>query len=75
MSHEMAIRLLGAFAIVLGASLAVAALLGSLVTAWVTIGMSLFVVALLALHKRRPVRIRKGDFDVTVQHRVPRGGG
>ena len=45
----MAIKLLGAFAIVIGASLAVAALFGFLVTPWVTIGMSLFVIALLAL--------------------------
>jgi membrane protein implicated in regulation of membrane protease activity len=75
MSHEMVMKLLGAFAIVIGASLAVAALLGFLVTAWVTIGMSLLVIALLAMHKRRPVRVRRGDLEVTVQHRAPHGGG
>jgi hypothetical protein len=64
-------KLLGALAIVIGASLAVAAVLGFLVTPWVTIGVSLFATALLALHKRRPVRIRKGDFEVTVHHRAP----
>jgi hypothetical protein len=43
-------KFLGAFAIVIGALLAVAALLGFLVTPWITIGMTLFVVLLLALH-------------------------
>jgi uncharacterized membrane protein YgaE (UPF0421/DUF939 family) len=47
---------LGALAVAIGASLAVAALFGFLVTPWTTIGMSLFVVALLALHMRRPIR-------------------
>jgi hypothetical protein len=71
----MGMKLLGAVAIMIGASLAVAGLLGFLVTAWVTIGTSLFVIALLALHRRRPVRIRKGDLEVTVHHRAPHGGG
>jgi hypothetical protein len=71
----MVTKLLGAFAIVIGASLAMLALLGFLVTPWVTIGMSLFVIALLALHRRRPVRVRKGDLEVTVHHRAPHGSG
>jgi predicted membrane channel-forming protein YqfA (hemolysin III family) len=72
-SQQMVVKLLGALAIVIAASLAVAALLGLLVTPWATIGMSLFAIALLALHKRRPVRIRKGDFDVKVHHRASDG--
>jgi uncharacterized membrane protein YgaE (UPF0421/DUF939 family) len=71
----MVTKLLGAFAIVIGASVAMLALLGFLVTPWVTIGMSLFVIALLALHRRRPVRVRKGDLEVTVHHRAPHGSG
>ena len=51
----------------------VAALLGFVATPWVTIGMSLFGIALLALHKRRPLRIRKGDLEATVHHRAPHG--
>ena len=69
----MVVKLLGALAIVIGASLAVAALLGFLVTPWLTIGMSLFGIALRALHKRRPIRIHEGDLEVTVRHRAPRG--
>jgi hypothetical protein len=57
----------------MGASLAAAALLGFLVTPWVTIGMSLFGIALLALHKRRPVRIRKGELMFRVHQRAPEG--
>jgi hypothetical protein len=70
----MVVKLLGLVAIVVGASLAVAALLGVLVTPWVTIGMSLLGIALLVLHKRRPVRIRKGDLEVRVHHRAPHRG-
>ena len=66
-------KLLGALAVVTGSSLAVAALLGVLLTPWVTIGMSLFGIALLALHRRRPVRIRKGDFVFHVHQRAPDG--
>ena len=66
-------KLLGALAMVTGSSLAVAALLGFLVTPWVTIGMSLFGIALLALHRRRPVRIRKGDLVFWVHQRAPDG--
>ena len=69
----MVVNLLGAFAIVVGASIAVTALLGFVATPWVTIGMSLFGIALLALHKRRPLRIRKGDLEATVHHRAPHG--
>jgi hypothetical protein len=69
----MVVKLLGALAIAIGASLVVAALVGFLVTPWVTIGMTLFGLALLALHKRRPIRIRKGDLEVTVHHRAPHG--
>ena len=69
----MGVKLLGALAMVTGSSLAVAALLGFLATPWVTIGMSLFGIALLALHRRRPVRIRKGDFVFRVHQRTPDG--
>lgn len=72
--HDMVVKLLGLFAIAIGVSVAaLAALFGFLVTPWIGIGMSLFVVALLALHKRRPVRMRKGDLKVTVQQRAPQG--
>jgi hypothetical protein len=69
----MVVKLLGVLALVIGTSLALAALLGFLVTPWGTIGMSLFGIALLALHKRRPARIRKGDLVFRVHHRAPRG--
>jgi hypothetical protein len=48
------------------------ALLDVLVTPWVMIGVSLFVIALLAAHKRRTVRIRKGDLEVRLRHRAAR---
>jgi hypothetical protein len=69
----MVVKLLGALDIAIGASLVVAALLGFLVTPWVTIGMSLFVIALLAPHKHRPIRIQKGDLEITLHHRAPHG--
>ena len=72
-SQEMVVKLLGALAIVAGASLAVVALLGFVVTPWATVGMSLFGIALLALHKRRPIRMQKDDLEVTVHHRAPHG--
>ena len=68
----MVVKLLGMLAIVTGVSLAVAALFG-FVTPWAMIGMSLFGMALLALLKRQPVRIRKGDFKVRVHHQTPHG--
>ena len=69
----MGVKLLGVLAIVIAALLAVAALLGFLVSPWVTIGMSLFVLALLALHKRRTAQIRKGDLVFRVRHRATYG--
>jgi membrane protein implicated in regulation of membrane protease activity len=70
----MVIKLLGLIAIIVGVAVAVLALLDVVVTPWVTIGMSLFVIALLAAHKRRTVRIRKGDLEVRLRHRAAQDG-
>jgi hypothetical protein len=70
----MVVKLLGLIAIVVGVAFAVLALLDVLVTPWVTIVMSLFVIALLAAHRRRTVHIRKGDLEVRVRHRAEQGG-
>ncbi len=66
----MVVKFLGVLAIVTGVSLAVAALFG-FVMPWAMIGMSLFGMVLLALHKRQPIRIRKGNLEATVHHRAP----
>jgi hypothetical protein len=47
-------RVFGALAIVLGVAIIVAALVGVLVTPWVTIGASLLGILWLAVVKRRP---------------------
>ena len=74
MSESMVVKLFGVVAIMVGMAFAVMALLDVLVTPWVMIGMSLFVIALLAAHKRRTVRIRKGDLEVRVRHRAEQRG-
>ena len=69
----MVLKLLGLVAIVVGVAFSVLALLDVFVTPWVTIAMSLFVIALLAAHRRRTVHIRKGGLEVRVRHRADQG--
>jgi MYXO-CTERM domain-containing protein len=69
MSGWVVAKLIGVVAVVVGVAVAVMALLGFLVTPWVTVGMGLFVLVLLAVHRRRTVRFRQGDLEFRVRHR------